>query len=67
MSKFDRYKKKYKKYHKNDPKPLKKQLPCVGSMVESKEHGVGMVIDLTDKKAKTLYLDGLMRLIENSK
>jgi hypothetical protein len=63
MSKFDRYKKK----HKNDPKPEKKVLPKPGSVVESKEHGIGMVVDANNKEAKALYLDGLMRALENSK
>jgi hypothetical protein len=63
MSKFDRYKKK----HKNNPKPEKKVLPKLGSAVESKDHGIGMVVNVNSKEAKAIYLDGLMRALENSK
>jgi len=62
MSKFDRYKKK----HKNDHKPVKKVLPHTGDVLESKEHGIGTVIERTAHAARIMYLDGLIQLVKDT-
>ena len=62
MSKFDRYKKK----HKKDAKPEKRTLPHLGDVIESKNHGLGTVVERDSKSAKILYLDGLMQLVKDT-
>ena len=63
MSKIDRFKKK----HKNDPKPEKVVVPNVGEIVDIAPYGNGIVVDRSPGHYRAIFLDGMVREFEASK
>jgi hypothetical protein len=60
VSKIDRYKKK----HKNDPKPVKRVLPELGDHINiDGVSGVCVEVNKQQKYAKILCLDGVKRIV----